>query len=118
MTRLLVVLTLLVALLPAQNAKPTSYAEITGDSSPHQLASTGTCRSIQFIMPTANTAAVRIGDSTTSSTKGVPIAAGAGLFLPPLTLDTRGGADQRYYDLSALYYYAVTGDKVDFICFR
>jgi hypothetical protein len=114
----LTLLLIVVIVAVAQNAKPTSYTEITGDAATHQLASSGTCRSIQFIMPVGNVAVVRVGDSTTAISKGLPVAAGAGLFLPPLTLDTRQGIEQRYYDLSSLYYYAATGDKVDFVCFK
>lgn len=101
-----------------QVAKPTSYVEVTGDAATHQLAASGTCRIIQFIMPAGNGAVVRLGDSTTSISKGLPLAAGSGYTLQPLPSDARVGVDQRYYDLSTWYYYAATGDKLDFNCIK
>lgn len=116
--RLVVVFLAAACLMLAQTAKPTSYAEATGDGAAHQLASSGSCRTVQIITPTANGTVVRIGDSTIGSTKGLPITPGSGLFLPPLTSGSRLGPDQIYYDLSALYYFAASGDKVDFVCFK
>lgn len=108
------------ALLVGQSGvvAPTSYPEITGDAATHQLATSGTCRTVQIIAPSGNGAVVRIGDSTTSSSKGLPVAAGAGLFLPPLDSDQRESIQQHLYNLSALYYYAASGDKLDFVCFH
>lgn len=101
----------------AQTAKPTSYAEITGDAATHTFAASGVCKAIQIILPAGNSAVVRVGDSTTSVSKGLPLAAGSGLWLAPLT-SGKGGQEQQYYSLADLYYYAATGDKVDFVCFK
>lgn len=108
------------SLLIAQSGivAPISYPEITGDASTHQLSTTGTCRTIQFIAPAANAAVVRIGDSTTTSAKGLPVAAGGGLFMPPLDSDQRESVQQHMYNLSAFYYYAASNDKLDFACVK
>lgn len=97
---------------------PVSYPEITGDAATHQLATSGTCRAIQIIAPSGNAAVVRIGDSTTSATKGLPVAAGGGLFMPPLDSDQRESVQQHLYNLSAFYYYAASSDKLDFVCIK
>lgn len=102
----------------AQTAKPTAYPEATGDAATHQFATSGSCRAIQIIVPVGNSAVIRLGDSTTSVSKGIPMAAGSGLFLAPLTTNAKQGNDQVYYSLSDLYYYAATGDKVNFLCFK
>lgn len=108
------------SLLIAQSGivAPISYPEITGDASAHQIATTGSCRTVQIIAPSGNAAVVRIGDSTTTSSKGLPVAAGAGLFLPPLDSDQRESVQQHFYNLSAIYYYAASNDKLDFVCFK
>jgi hypothetical protein len=90
--------------------KPFTYPDVTGASTTTQLSATGGCTAIQLLAPTTNTSTVRWGDSSTSSTRGGVIAAGAGQFIPP------NGAN--YYPLSSLYVYVATGDKFQFVCFR
>src|SRR6476620_11680954 len=59
-----------------------TLADITGDGSTHALSTFGTARWVQIIAPSGNSAAVRIGDSNASSSRGAPIAAGGGILMP------------------------------------
>jgi hypothetical protein len=90
--------------------QPFTYPDITGAASTTQLSATLGCSSVQILAPSANSASVRWGDSSTSSTRGGVIAAGGGQYLPP--------AGSNYYPLSSLYVYVATGDKLQFVCFR
>lgn len=83
-----------------------SPAEITGDSTAHAVSTAGVARWIQFVAPSTNSFAVRVGDSNTGSARGIPIAAGGGYMMP--YLQSAPG-----YDLTKIYYYASTGDKVN-----
>lgn len=107
----------LLALCWAQgpSAKPTSLADITGDSATHQLQSSGSAKWVLIIPLAANAAKVRIGDSSTSVSRGVELAPGGGFFMPPLPIDTRQSVQQHRYDLSTIYYYVVTGDKISVV---
>lgn len=80
--------------------------DITGDGSAHQLALSGTGRWVQIIALSGNSAAVRIGDSNVSATRGAPVAAGGGLLLPP------SENVNLWYSLSGIYYYAANGDQL------
>lgn len=84
-----------------------TIADITGNGSAHVITSTSTsARWVQVIALSTNSAVVRIGDSNTGASRGAPIAAGGGLFLPiPPT-------PPYAYDLSKIYYYAANGDKL------
>jgi hypothetical protein len=108
------VLLALVSLMLAQSGtvKPTSAADITGDAATHQLATSGQARWVLFIAQSGNAAVVRIGDSQVSISRGAPISAGAGLLFPALGVDQREASAEHLYDLSAIYYYAATGDKL------
>jgi hypothetical protein len=84
-----------------------NIADITGDGSAHPLIAsnvrTPACW-LEINATAGNSAAVRIGDSTTSATSGTPVASGAGQLFPPI------GTTQ-YMDLSQIWYYAANGDK-------
>lgn len=97
------------------SAKPTSIPDITGDAATHQLQTSGFAKWVLIIPLAANTSKVRIGDSATNATRGAEIAPGSGLFMPPFPVDTRQSVQQHRYDLSAIYYYAATGDKISVI---
>jgi len=84
-----------------------SPSEITCNSTTQALGTSGIARWILFIPPTTNSAVVRVGASNVGATTGLPIAAGGGLLWPPIS-----GAPG--YDLTKLYYYCTTGDKLDF----
>ena len=90
-----------------------SAPDVTGTGATVQLfASGGQARAFVVIADSANTAAVRCGDSAVSLTQGSKIPAGAGLMWPPLSADSRQAVQGYMYDLSAYYCYIATGDKV------
>jgi len=81
-------------------------AEVTCDSAAHAVSTSGLAVWVQFIAPAANSAVVRVGDSNVSATRGFPIAAGGGYNTPVL------GQGNPRYDLTKIFYYCTTGDKV------
>ena len=86
-----------------------SLATITGDGATHALSASAVKASwVQIQAPSTNSAAVRVGDSNTSSTRGATVAAGGFQFAP-----SHGNANM--YDLNTIYYYAETGDEIDVI---
>lgn len=81
---------------------------ITGTGAVVQLSTTDQqASSLQFTTPAANTGTARIGDSTTSSTVGEALAAGAGQYFAPRS----NGA----YSLNTFYCYVANGDKLTII---
>jgi len=82
-------------------------AEITCDSAAHAVSTSGLALWVQLIAPSTNSAVVRFGDSSVSATRGFPIAAGGGYNTPVVSQ----GSPR--YDLTKLFYYCTTGDKVD-----
>ncbi len=112
MTRV-VSLFILVALLSAQTVRTVTVTDITGDSATHQLQTSGTARWVQLSAPSGNGSAVRIGDASTGSSQGTAMVPGAAFMYPPIPADNdRGASSEHLYDLSSIYYYAATGDKV------
>lgn len=95
----------------------TTTADVTGDGAAHQIGVTGTATWVQFIALPSNTAsgAVRIGDANVSASRGAAIAPGAGFMLPPIAAEPRQSAEDRLYDLSKLYYFAASGDKLSIV---
>ena len=87
-----------------------TLADISGSSTTVQLSTSPNtvCKWIQVIAPPGNANAVRFGDSTTSPTKGLPIAPGGGYNTP--------SCDTCVYPLSAAYVYVVSGDKASVAC--
>lgn len=88
----------------------TSTADIAGDGAPHAVASNGGAQWIQFVCPSTNTSAVRIGDSTVSTSVGVPCSPGGSFFMPVLGL--QGVGSNHLYDLSKTFYLIQVGDKL------
>ncbi len=88
----------------------TTLADLTGNGATQQVAATGVCRWVQFVALPSNAAAVRVGDSNTTVSRGVPIAAGGG-YVPPVPTNTN-----YVYTLATLYFYAASGDKVSVSC--
>lgn len=87
-----------------------TIADITGDAAAHQLSTTAiSARWVLIVTLAANSAVVRVGDVSTSTSRGAAVAAGGGLFFPPIA-----GTRQQpvLYDLSTIYYYAGSGDKI------
>ena len=114
MKRILVVLFLLCSLALGQTVTATiiSAADITGNGASHVLQASVSARWVQIINVTGNSAVVRIGDSSVSSTRGAAIAVGGGLMLPPIPSTS---STAMYYNLGTIYYYAANGDKISLI---
>ena len=99
---------------------PVSSTDKTGNSTTQQLAASGYARWVAFVTCasgttgcTGNVAVVRVGGSNTNATTGIPITPGGGLFFPPIPVDYQQPVvTNNYYDLTAIYWYAQTGDKV------
>ena len=83
--------------------------DITGDGDAHALsASSVKVKWVQVVgVSVADPAhAVRIGDSTTVDGNGAPIySVGDGQFVTPVDVKS-------WYDLSQIYYWAASGDKI------
>ena len=79
-----------------------------GGSAVPLSASRLVCNWLQVICPTGNSAAIRIGDSTTSATSGAAIPAGSGMMFPPI-------ADDLYLDLAMIYVFGTTTDKISIV---
>ena len=103
---LLAVLTLLV-LVSAAKPNLHSIAEITGSGATVAISTDGSTRAswIQIIAPSGNSAVVRFGDSTVTSSIGLPVAPGGGYNTP--------ACSACIYTLSQHYVYVANGDKVD-----
>lgn len=90
-----------------------TIADISGTGTATAIAASGSATWIQFVAPAANSAAVRIGDANITTSRGTPIAAGGGFFLPPVT---RGPFDNQNsdtkYSLPVTYYLIQSGDKL------
>ena len=105
MTRLfLVVALLLVAALPVMPSNP-HIITISGTSAKVPISATALqAKWFSVVAAHGNASTSRFGDSTTSSTVGIPLAADAGHFEPVLFFDS--------YTLSNWYVYVATGDTV------
>lgn len=89
-----------------------TLADITGDAANHQIASSGSASWIQFITPSSNSAAFRIGDTNISATRGLALAAGGSLLIPDINSTLKDSNQYRSYDLSTIYYRGAVGDKL------
>jgi hypothetical protein len=89
--------------------QPTSLPDITGASAAAQFSTVPLRASwVQVVCPSGNAANVRIGGPEVSATRGLPLPPGWSGQLMPVQ-----GADKfNNYDLSTIYYYATTGDKL------
>ena len=114
MRRLAAILTLclLGGLAEGQQAQFGSLPDITGTGATVQLtASSITVRWVQLVTPTGNAAVVRWGDSNVSVSRGAIIAPGGGQFVPPIP-PNQNAPSQNTVNLSTLYLYIASGDKV------
>jgi hypothetical protein len=83
----------------------TAFADIAGDNGTHSITFTGQARWVQFIVAGAGT--VRIGGaSSTSSTVGLPVAAGGGYCTPSLSF-YYSGEFSAYVPTGATLSYAI-----------
>lgn len=88
-------------------------ADVTCDGSAHAFSATSlSARWVQIIpAATGNAAAIRVGDSNVSSSRGWPIAGGGAMAIPPMPVDARESTQQHFLNLANLYYSCTTGDK-------
>jgi len=94
------------------NVAVTTLADLVGNGAAHQLQTSGTARWVVFVCPSTNSAAVRIGDSAVTTSRGVPCAAGGTFMLPVIAPAPGMKSQDQYYSLSTIYYLAQTGDVV------
>lgn len=117
---------LLVALSVAvfSQVSPVSVPDIAGTGVAASVASVlpaqgipdpGTVRFIQFVAPASNTGTVRVGDSKITTTRGIPLAAGAGYNTP--TWCSGSINDCKTYT-AAWYFLVQSGDKVSIVLGR
>lgn len=99
------------ASVQAQNISTvTSAADITGTGAAVALQASSTrARWVQIVCLTGNSAVVRVGDSSVTASRGIAVAAGSG-FMFPIQQSTN-----QYYDVSTLYAYIGSNDKVTII---
>src|SRR6266702_1977275 len=99
----------LLLLLPV-NAGIHTIATITGANAAVAISTDSTARAswVQVIAGSSNSGSVMFGDSTVSSTQGLPIAAGGGYNTP--------ACNTCVYTLNAVYVYVWTGDKAYVAC--
>lgn len=95
-------------------ASITGNADVTGTGAVVAASTSGNARWVQIIALSTNSAAIRCGGTTTSSTIGAPVAAGGGLFFPAIPIDTRMATNQFYYSLANVRCYVALNDKVNF----
>lgn len=95
---------------------PTSMADIAGDGAAHAIAASGSARMIIFACPSTNTSSVRIGDSTITTSIGLPCAPGGSVTLPAMT--PKASVEDTTYPLSSWFYLIQSGDKLSITRFN
>ena len=109
----LLLIALAASLMLAQVGGPVQWiplADITGAGSTTQACPTACtgASAVQFVVPAANTGTARWGwSASVSNTFGGILPPGSGQFLPPQT--------PNYYQLSQLYVYVASGDKLTIV---
>lgn len=94
--------------------RPYTMADITGTGAAVRIQTSGTARWVEIVAQAGNAANVRFGDSAVTAARGIPIVPGAGQFLPFIPPRTGMNASN-LYDLSSIYVYVASGDKVSVI---
>lgn len=122
MKRIIFYLLFCCSLLLCQMA-PTSVGDVSGGGGVTSVASAlatqsitnpGTVRFIQFVAPSGNTSVVRVGDSSISTTRGVPVAPG-GAYQTPLPACVTGAGGECQTSTSSWYFLVQSGDKVSIL---
>jgi hypothetical protein len=91
----------------------TPLPDVVGASTTTQLASSGSCKFVIIIAWPTNTGTVRVGDSTTTSSKGATLPPGSGLMLPALpSFLGQVSSGQQSYDMTKIYFWIATSDKI------
>jgi len=104
MKKLILIVFAALACMAQSTSSLATLPDITGTGAAVALASSHTyAHWVQITAPAGNGAAVYWGDANVSTSRGSVIAAGGGQFLP---------ASGPVYDLSTVYVYVATGDKV------
>jgi hypothetical protein len=88
----------------------TTYTDLAGTGASQQVASSGSCRWVQFVSPSANSSNIRIGDSNISATRGTYMAPGSGLLYP------YSATGNGVFLLSKLYALIQSGDNLSITC--
>ena len=116
MRRLLLLLVLgVVAFGQPSNLVIYPLSDITGSGATVALSTSGTARFCQLNPLAANGAVVRLGDATTSISRGVALAAGSGMFIPP---SPGVNSSAPVFQLNAVFVYIANGDKLSVTCWR
>ena len=90
-------------------------SDITGTGATVALSNSGTARFCQLNPLSTNSAVIRLGDATTSISRGVALAAGSGMFIPPSPGQNSAAP---IFQLNAVYVYIANGDKLSVTCWR
>lgn len=114
-------LTLLLACASLQGAVETCLADIAGDGAAHAIATSGSAIYVSVTASPANATTTcgtssiagcaRVGDASTSTSRGQWLVPGAGKFYPMIN-----PFNASPYPLSTIFYLAQSGDKVT-ICY-
>src|SRR5258708_6774484 len=98
---------LLVVLCCIANPAAVHTLTITGNNTAQTISTTNTSGAhwVQFVAPAANSGTSRVGDTTVTSTIGIPLAPGSGMMFPAFQ---SGGT----YSLGQLKAYVATGDTL------
>jgi hypothetical protein len=92
---------------------PVTIADINGDGAVHAFVATSTqARWVQIQAPAANASPVVVGDASISTSRGISLAPGGSIFLPPGASDPRIDPTDVQYDLAAWFYLVQSGDKI------
>ena len=90
-----------------------SLTDITGTGATVALATTGTARFCQLVALPTNSSGIRLGDSTTTASRGSYIAPGGGQFIPPSPGVNNASS---VFQLNAVFVYIANSDKLTGTC--
>ena len=119
--RTVILLLVCAALISGQQTlQPVSLPDFAGTGSRVTLASsgiTGTVRFCQLIAPAGNTGVVQVGDSLITTSRGMRMAPGSGMFLPPGPSTSQSGGGY-VLNLAQQYVLIQSGDVLTVTCWR
>lgn len=107
---LAIILSVIAAAQVGGPLKPQDVTDIAGGNSTVKIATSGACTALQVQAASGNSATSRFGDSTTSSSKGLRLPAGSGMYI--------SAAPPNFVTMSDYYVYVASGDTVTATCFR
>lgn len=98
----------------------TTFPDISGASTTVQVSAavsyTGSCIWIQLQTPSTNASTVRVGDSATTSTRGLILPAGSGMYVPTRPINDQLTVQNQLHYLTNFYVWVATGDKLTVTC--